>query len=83
MAQPEPIALILAPGGRDARIATAILAEVGVASRIKDSLADLVENLDTAACAVITEEALLRSDRRAIADWSERQPPGPTFHSLS
>ncbi|MCK2053118.1 sensor histidine kinase [Methylobacterium sp. 37f] len=79
MAQPEPIALILAPGGRDARIATAILAEVGVPSRIKDSLADLVENLDTAACAVITEEALLRSDRRAIADWSERQPPWSDF----
>lgn len=79
MAQPDPIALILAPGGRDARIAAAILAEVGIDSRIKANLVDLVADLDVAACAVITEEALLRSDRRAIAEWSERQPPWSDF----
>ncbi|MBY0259530.1 sensor histidine kinase [Methylobacterium sp.] len=79
MAQPDPVALILAPGGRDARVAAAILAEVGIASRIRESLADLVADLDAAACAVITEEALLRSDRRALAEWSERQPPWSDF----
>ncbi|MCJ2044443.1 sensor histidine kinase [Methylobacterium sp. J-078] len=79
MAQPDPVALILAPGGRDARVAAAILSEVGIASRIHESLADLVADLDAAACAVITEEALLRSDRRALADWSERQPPWSDF----
>ncbi|GJD75615.1 sensor histidine kinase [Methylobacterium goesingense] len=79
MAQPDPVALILAPGGRDARVAAAILAEVGIASRIRESLAELVADLDTAACAVITEEALLRSDRRALAEWSERQPPWSDF----
>ena len=75
MAQPDPVALILAPGGRDARIAAAILAEVGIAARVKDSLPDLMRDLDAAACVVVTEEALLRSDRRALAEWSERQPP--------
>lgn len=79
MAQPDPIALILAPGGRDARIAAAILAEVGITARIKESLPDLVADLDAAACAVITEEALLHSDRRAIAEWSERQAPWSDF----
>ncbi|MGU3358845.1 sensor histidine kinase [Methylobacterium sp. M6A4_1b] len=79
MAQPEPFALILAPAGRDARVGAAILAEVGIASRIKVSLADLVTDLDAAACAVITEEALLHSDRRVIAEWAERQPPWSDF----
>ena len=49
MAQPDPVALILAPGGRDARVAAAILSEVGIASRIHESLADLVADLDAAA----------------------------------
>lgn len=79
MPHPEPIALILAPRGRDSQVATRILDEVRIQSRIEESLAALVANLDRAACAVLTEEALLSSDRRAIADWVERQPPWSDF----
>ncbi|MBX9932799.1 MAG: sensor histidine kinase [Methylobacterium sp.] len=73
------IAFVLAPDGRDAGVATAILAEVGIASEAKLNLDALVADLDRASCAVVTEEALLRWDRRGIAQWVERQPPWSDF----
>lgn len=79
MPQTESIALILAPGGRDSLVAARILGEVPVPSRVETSLLSLVQGLDGAACAVLTEEALRSSDRRAIADWVERQPPWSDF----
>ncbi len=75
----ESDVLILAPVGRDGAVAEAILREVGIPSRIENSLEDLVAGLDGAACAVVTEEALLKSDRRGIAGWVERQPPWSDF----
>ena len=75
----EAVVLVLAPVGRDGKVAEAILREVGVASRVETSLADLVAGLDEAACAVITEEALLKSDRRGIAEWVEGQPAWSDF----
>ncbi|NEU13913.1 sensor histidine kinase [Methylobacterium sp. BTF04] len=79
MAQPEPIVLILAPGGRDSQVAARILDEVRIPSQVEVNLPGVVENLDRAACVVVTEEALLSSDRHAIADWVERQPPWSDF----
>lgn len=75
----DTVVLILAPVGRDGKVAEAILNEVGVASRIESSLGDLVAGLDGAACAVITEEALQRSDRKGIAEWVEGQPAWSDF----
>ena len=55
---PERV-LVLAPRGRDAVLSQAILAEVGVASRICHSLAELVDGLNAGAgLALVTEEAL-------------------------
>lgn len=71
--------LILAPHGRDGTIASAILGEVGIVSASCPSLATLVQGLEAAACAVVTEEALLSADRRGLADWVDRQPPWSDF----
>ncbi|WP_425493317.1 sensor histidine kinase [Microvirga zambiensis] len=67
--------LILAPHGRDGAVASAILDEVGIIATACPSLAALVAGLEEAACAVVTEEALLSADRRELAEWVERQPP--------
>ncbi|KQT19051.1 histidine kinase [Methylobacterium sp. Leaf399] len=79
MPQRDRLAFVLAPAGRDAQVAAAILDEVGIASEVKANLDDLVAEIDRAACAVVTEEALLRWDRRAIAEWVDRQPPWSDF----
>ena len=79
MPHPEPVVLILAPLGRDAMVAATILAEVGIASKATSTLDDLVAHLDHAACAVMTEEALLHWDRQEIARWVEQQPPWSDF----
>ncbi|MHC2021149.1 sensor histidine kinase [Methylobacterium sp. CM6247] len=79
MPHPEPVVLILAPLGRDAMVAATILAEVGIVSKAMSTLDDLVAHLDHAACAVMTEEALLHWDRQEIARWVERQPPWSDF----
>src|SRR4051794_6193819 len=71
--------LILAPSGRDAAVAAAILGEVGVSATVCPDLDALVSDLDRAGGAIVTEEALLHSDRRALATWVRQQPPWSDF----
>src|SRR5215210_7931806 len=71
--------LILAPSGRDAAVAAAILGEVGVSSTVCPDLDALVSGLDCAGGAIVTEEALLHSDRKRLAGWIRQQPPWSDF----
>ena len=71
--------LILAPRGRDAQVAAAILGEVGIPSTVCVELDELVAALDQAGGAIVAEEALLRADRHGLAAWIERQPPWSDF----
>ena len=71
--------LILAPHGRDAEVAASILAEAGIPTRMCAGRPELVEALDGATCAVVTEEALLAANRQTLADWVARQPPWSDF----
>lgn len=71
--------LLLTPEGRDAQVASAILQEVGIASRTCQTIAVLVEHLSHASCAVVSAEGLLRADRRALAAWISSQPPWSDF----
>ena len=79
MASGEPSVLIFAPAGRDAQVAAAILGEVGLRFKICASLDLLLAALPEAGCAVVTEEALLSSDRRNLAAWVAQQPPWSDF----
>jgi len=76
--QTAPV-LILAPSGRDAAVAATILGEVGLVSTMCPDLDVLVSGLDRAGGVIVTEEALLHSDRRALADWIRQQPPWSDF----
>jgi signal transduction histidine kinase len=68
-------ALILAPSGRDAVVASEILAEGGMRASICADLAALVECLNEGAgFAVVTEEALTRIDLHPLSTWIRRQP---------
>src|SRR3712207_745807 len=71
--------LILAPSGRDAAVAATILGEVGVSSTVCRDLDALVSGLDGAGGAIVTEEALLHSDRKRLAVWISQQPPWSDF----
>ncbi|HEY5722639.1 MAG TPA: ATP-binding protein [Allosphingosinicella sp.] len=67
-------ALILAPSGRDAPIAQAIMAEAGVNAIVCEALDSLVEGLEIGAgFALITEEALEGADLRKLNGWIEAQ----------
>ncbi len=79
MVQSNAYVLILAPVGRDGAVAEKILAEVGLHSLVCCTLEAVLSNLDKAGCAVVTEEALLSSDRRPLAEWASRQPPWSDF----
>ena len=73
-------ALILAPRGRDAQVASDMLREAGVATRICGDLAALVAALgEGAAFAVVTEEALRTADLRPLAAWLARQAEWSDF----
>jgi signal transduction histidine kinase/DNA-binding response OmpR family regulator len=62
--------LVLAPGGRDAALAAAMLREAGTDSLTCDSLTELVDSLDEGAGAVVvTEEALATADLGRLAEW--------------
>src|SRR5215207_3997901 len=76
--QPAPV-LILAPSGRDAAVAAAILGEVGLVTTVCLDLDALVSGLDRAGGAIVTEEALLHADRNRLAGWIRQQPPWSDF----
>jgi signal transduction histidine kinase/ActR/RegA family two-component response regulator len=72
--------LILAPVGRDAEVASAILADNGVRSVICAGLGRLVPELQAGAgFALVTEEALHTSDLHPLAEWLAGQPEWSDF----
>jgi PAS domain S-box-containing protein len=69
-------ALVLAPIGRDATLAIAILREAGLAAESCNDLTSLVRELGLGAgFALVTEEALHTADLHALAGWIAGQPP--------
>ncbi len=67
-------ALLLAPRGRDAAIAAAMLAEVEIVSKGCDSLPELIGELSAgAAFVVVTEEALATADLAPLGVWLREQ----------
>ena len=73
-------ALILAPQGRDAAVARAMLGEAGLPGDIVGSVFEIVRQLQRGAgFAVVTEEALTGTDLRPLSDWLEGQPEWSDF----
>ncbi|MDP3802772.1 response regulator [Brevundimonas sp.] len=73
-------ALVLAPTGRDAAVAAAILKEAGATALVCDSLEVLRERLEEGAgLAVVVEEALRDRDLTGLAAWIEAQPSWSDF----
>jgi PAS domain S-box-containing protein len=73
-------ALILAPRGRDAHVAAAILAEARLGSHACPSLDELVRGMEAGAgLAIVTEEHLLQADLHAMANWLAAQPQWSDF----
>jgi signal transduction histidine kinase/CheY-like chemotaxis protein len=67
--------LILAPLGRDATVAAAMLSEQGIGSTVCQDLAELVGRLDEGVGFVLlTEEALVGGDLRGLKAWLDGQP---------
>lgn len=68
-------ALVLAPIGRDAAIATGILREAGLATAACAGLVSLIEELDAGAgLMVVTEEAIATADLAPLSRWIGTQP---------
>jgi signal transduction histidine kinase/ActR/RegA family two-component response regulator len=73
-------ALILAPQGRDAEVAAAMLTEAGFASQSCSTIANLVEEMEKGAgLALITEEALRTADLHGLSAWLATQPDWSDF----
>jgi PAS domain S-box-containing protein len=67
-------ALVLAPRGRDATIAAAMLSEGGIEATACASLLALITELDAgAAFVLVTEEAITSADLHPLADWLSHQ----------
>ena len=72
--------LILAPQGRDASVARAMLVEAGLPGDIIENLFEFVEALKAGAgFAVVTEEALTGTDLHTLSDWLNQQPEWSDF----
>lgn len=70
-----PVALVLAPAGRDAQLLVQLLGERDVPAEVCGSLADLVTALrDETAFVVATDETLRSADLRHLAALIEDQP---------
>ena len=77
--QPASEVLILAPTGRDAKVAASILISGGIVPVICSTLTEAIAKFDHAHCLIVAEEALLASDRSDFAAWLERQPAWSDF----
>lgn len=73
-------ALILAPRGRDAAVAAALLQGAGRQAVVCGSIAELVGGMEEGAgLAVVAGEAVQYADLTAIRQWIERQPTWSDF----
>jgi signal transduction histidine kinase len=73
-------ALILAPQGRDAKVARDMLGEAAIRADLVSDVGELVEQLAAGAgFAVVTEEALSGTDLHALSDWLDAQPEWSDF----
>lgn len=76
-------ALVLAPTGRDAAIAAAVLSEAEIATLVCESLADLrARMVEGAGLAVIVEEAMRDADLAPLSQWINDQPSWSDFPFL-
>jgi hypothetical protein len=75
-AKPRPLcALVLAPRGRDAVVASSLIEQAGVASDTRDDIAALADALgEDTAFVLITEEAIRTADLRPLTTWLASQP---------
>jgi signal transduction histidine kinase/CheY-like chemotaxis protein len=79
-ADPAERALILAPHGRDARIAAQILMEARIDAHVCPKLASLLEQLRAGAdVAILTEESVSDIDARPLREWVDSQPAWSDF----
>ncbi|MGA7035873.1 MAG: sensor histidine kinase, partial [Pseudolabrys sp.] len=73
-------ALILAPQGRDAFVASRILGEARLVAEICNDLPKLLRELTLGAgLAVITEDSIRNADIKGLANWTSSQPPWSDF----
>jgi len=73
-------ALILAPGGRDADVAAAMLAESRIPGIVCRTLAALLTEVEVGAgCGIVAEEALASADLHPLNRWLEAQAEWSDF----
>ena len=73
-------AVILAPKGRDASVAAALIREAGYHAQVCGDLAALVGEIESGAgLAVIADEAIKTADLRGLVNWLNGQPPWSDF----
>ena len=73
-------AIILAPTGRDAAVAAALIKEAGFYANRCGDLAELLHEIEGGAgLAVIADEAIKTADLRGLVSWLNDQPPWSDF----
>ena len=73
-------AVILAPTGRDAAVAAALIQEAGFYANIAGDLAALMHEIEAGAgLAVIADEAIKTADLRSLVKWLNEQPSWSDF----
>ena len=73
-------AVILAPTGRDAAVAAALIQEAGFYANIAGDLAAMIHEIEAGAgLAVIADEAIKTADLRSLVKWLNEQPSWSDF----
>jgi PAS domain S-box-containing protein len=73
-------AVILAPKGRDASVAAALIREAGYHANVCADLGALVDEIESGAgLAVIADEAVMTADLRGLVAWLNGQPSWSDF----
>jgi signal transduction histidine kinase/CheY-like chemotaxis protein len=71
--------IVAAPRGRDGELTRALFVKHGLAVSLASDIGEITSAIETAGCAVITQEALTPENTQALADALAKQPPWSDF----
>jgi signal transduction histidine kinase/ActR/RegA family two-component response regulator len=75
---PEQI-LVIAPRGRDGELTRALLEKHGLAATLATTIEEIASAVETAGCAVLTQEVVSGEHARVLAEALAHQPPWSDF----
>lgn len=79
MPEAGPAVIVFTPIGRDAELTATLMKEMGSTPVVCATLNKVIAHMPDAACAIVAQEGMLRSNWTSLSEWIAEQPPWSDF----